>query len=333
MAQLTRLTPEVPFPRPRRQGRSGRYMVYGTRLAARARTIISAPTTPTRTNHGIYWIDRDGNRELIYRDPAIACVSPIPLRSASAAAGDSRPDRGDGRDPASGPACQARPTRSRVMNVYNSDFAWPAGTKVAALRVIQLLPKTTAPPNVAADRRGPADQRPGRAGHRAGRARRQRLFRGPGGQAIYFQALDARGLAVQSMRSATYVHPGERLTCQGCHERKHRAAGAAAAAMPLALRRGPLGDPARRGGLPPVQLRAAGAAGAGPQLRGVPPRARPQGHRPGRPIEGNGWTRSYPIWPASTGSISTWKRLDQRRRSTAAAARRPAVRRAGLELA
>ena len=29
-------------------------------------------------------------------------------------------------------------------------------------------------------------------------------------------------MAVQSMRSATYVHPGERLACQGCHERKHR---------------------------------------------------------------------------------------------------------------
>ncbi len=30
-------------------------------------------------------------------------------------------------------------------------------------------------------------------------------------------------MAVQSMRSGTYVHPGERLTCQGCHEPKHQA--------------------------------------------------------------------------------------------------------------
>ncbi len=28
------------------------------------------------------------------------------------------------------------------------------------------------------------------------------------------------GLAIQSMRSGTYVHPGEQLTCQGCHERR-----------------------------------------------------------------------------------------------------------------
>ena len=46
-------------------------------------------------------------------------------------------------------------------------------------------------------------------------------FEAPAGKAIYFQALDEQGMAVQSMRSATYVHPGEQLTCQGCHERKH----------------------------------------------------------------------------------------------------------------
>jgi len=34
--------------------------------------------------------------------------------------------------------------------------------------------------------------------------------------------LDSTGTAVQSMRSVTYVHEGERLSCQGCHERKHR---------------------------------------------------------------------------------------------------------------
>jgi hypothetical protein len=37
---------------------------------------------------------------------------------------------------------------------------------------------------------------------------------------IYFQALDEHGMAVQSMRSGTYVHPGEHLTCTGCHEDK-----------------------------------------------------------------------------------------------------------------
>ena len=35
---------------------------------------------------------------------------------------------------------------------------------------------------------------------------------------FYMQALDENGVAVQTMRSATYVHPGETLTCLGCHE-------------------------------------------------------------------------------------------------------------------
>ena len=40
---------------------------------------------------------------------------------------------------------------------------------------------------------------------------------------VYFQALDENGCAVQSMRSATWVQPGEQLTCIGCHEPKNRA--------------------------------------------------------------------------------------------------------------
>jgi hypothetical protein len=41
------------------------------------------------------------------------------------------------------------------------------------------------------------------------------------------------------MRSVTYVHPGERLTCQGCHERKQTVGGASLPRVPLALRRVP----------------------------------------------------------------------------------------------
>ena len=61
-------------------------------------------------------------------------------------------------------------------------------------------------------------------------------FEAPVGKAIYFQALDERGMAIQSMRSATYVHPGEQMTCLGCHEQKHRAS-KQATARPLALMR------------------------------------------------------------------------------------------------
>lgn len=55
---------------------------------------------------------------------------------------------------------------------------------------------------------------------------------------LYFQALDKNGLAVQSMRSATWVQPGETLLCQGCHEPKHKAI-APPKKVALALRRPP----------------------------------------------------------------------------------------------
>ncbi len=35
---------------------------------------------------------------------------------------------------------------------------------------------------------------------------------------LLFQALDEDGLAFQTMRTVTYVQPGERVSCYGCHE-------------------------------------------------------------------------------------------------------------------
>jgi hypothetical protein len=40
---------------------------------------------------------------------------------------------------------------------------------------------------------------------------------------VFFQALDADGLAVQTMRGATHVQPGQTLSCIGCHERREEA--------------------------------------------------------------------------------------------------------------
>ena len=43
-------------------------------------------------------------------------------------------------------------------------------------------------------------------------------FRVPSGKPLYFQAVDEEGRAVQGMRSVTYLQPGERRSCVGCHE-------------------------------------------------------------------------------------------------------------------
>jgi len=111
-----------------------------------------------------------------------------------------------------------------VVNVYDSDFEWPKGAKVTKLRIIQVLPKTTPPPNE--PRIGVADQTNARAvlGTVPVEADGSAHFEVPPGKMIYFQALDERGMAIQSMRSGTYVHPGEQLSCVGCHEPKGRTA-------------------------------------------------------------------------------------------------------------
>lgn len=244
MSQVRRLTPEVPFPEsesapgvPHPKGRhSPNAEVYGTPwpLSEDFHLVVY---DEGRRNYGIYLLDSFGNRELLYRDDRIACLDPIPLKPRPrppvipTKTTQAKADQPAGADLTSGTVL--------VLNAYESERPWPAGTKIKELRIIQLFPKD----NSVADE--PA------VGHAA-----QSLCRGvlgtvpveadgsahfsiPAGASVYFQALDEQGLAVQTMRSATYVHPGETLTCVGCHEKPHAAPASADGNRPLALRRPP----------------------------------------------------------------------------------------------
>jgi hypothetical protein len=233
-SQLTRLTPEVPFPESEGGGKKGvaDLMVYATAWPLSEDDYLCAYDSKAK-NHGLYWIDRFGNRELIYRDPEIASISPIPLRPRA------MPPVLPDRTTQSVAMAQADQTGTiTVMNVYDADFPWPEGTKIRAIRVIQALPKTTPPPDQ--PRIGAARQTNARAvlGTVPVESDGSALFEAPIGKALYFQAIDERGLAVQSMRSATYAHPGEQMVCQGCHEPKHQGP-RSSAVVPLALQRAP----------------------------------------------------------------------------------------------
>jgi hypothetical protein len=189
---------------------------------------------------GLYLVDSFGNRELIWRDAKLRAWNPIPLKAhprppviphkwdIDAAAKHQKP--GDSR--LGGEATVA------LMNVYGSYLPWPKDRKVAALRVVQIFPKSTvhmADPSV---------------GHRAQMLARGSLgtvpveedgsahFIMPAGKAVYFQALDENGLAVQSMMSSAYAQPGERLVCQGCHNPRPIAP-RQPKELPAALQRGP----------------------------------------------------------------------------------------------
>ena len=235
LSQLTRLTPEVPFPeseaRPIRPA-----MVYGTPWPLSEQDYICVYDAEAG-NRGIFWVDSDGNRELIYRDPEIPCVSPRPFqpRPMPPVIPNATTQTLAARKAAGG---QDRPATIGVMNVYETIMDWPEGTEITDLRVIHLLPKTTPAPND--PRIGVAEQSNARAilGTVPVEKDGSAYFEAPVGKSIYFQALNRQGMAVQSMRSITYVHPGERLTCIGCHEDKH-AAPPKFTEIPTAFRRDP----------------------------------------------------------------------------------------------
>jgi hypothetical protein len=55
---------------------------------------------------------------------------------------------------------------------------------------------------------------------------------------VYFQALDGKGHAVQTMRSWSTLQPGETFSCVGCHESKNRSPPTGTQTT-LAMSRGP----------------------------------------------------------------------------------------------
>ncbi len=249
MSQLERLTPDVPFPEAERHIRSIRKcMVYGTPWPLSEDDYLCVYGSDAK-NRGIYWIDRFGNKELIYRDPGISCLSPIPLRprpkppvipdhtgTATKLSAYAAPRRTNAApsvalhtvsvEPAASPPLEGTvsPLEGTVsiLNIYEGDFQWPEATTITHLRIIQLLPKTTAPPND--PRIGIGNQTNARAvlGTVPVEQDGSVFFSAPAGKQIYFQALNKQGFTVQSMRSGTYLAPGEHLSCQGCHEPKHR---------------------------------------------------------------------------------------------------------------
>ena len=190
--------------------------------------LIGEPFANGANMFGIYLIDRFGNKELIYRDVSIGSLWPTPLRARR------RP-----------PVLQSQLAKDQpnegtffMQNVYSS---WPRLSKtkdvVKRLRIVQVLPKTT--PHSNTPRVGLANASPGKQvlGTVPVESDGSAYFRAPAGIPLSFQALDERGMAVQTMRSLTYLQPGEQARCIGCHT--HRDAVPTTGNLTLASRREP----------------------------------------------------------------------------------------------
>jgi len=64
-------------------------------------------------------------------------------------------------------------------------------------------------------------------------------FEVPARTPVYFQIIDERGCAIQTMRSWSTLQPGETYACIGCHENKNETTLSTAAGATLATRKGP----------------------------------------------------------------------------------------------
>jgi len=236
-APLVRLTPEVPFPEteanidcyyanPWPLSEEHYLVAWSDRHLPPHRWVDDTQLNPTNAL-GLYLYDAMGNLNLLYRDPAISSSNPLPLRARA------RPAVYAGKVASN----EGAEGRFLLQDVYQGLEGVPRGT-IKWLRVVAVPPKTQ--PHMNRPNLGVSREDPGKllVGLAAVESDGSAFFRVPSGMPLLFQAVDADGLAVQTMRSLTYVGPGQTLACVGCHESRE-AAPKANSRAPLAALRGP----------------------------------------------------------------------------------------------
>lgn len=190
---------------------------------------------------GIYWMDIDGRRELLVSDADKPCLQAVPLAARSkprvrASMVDYRKDIGTFymQDIYQGPGLEgvARGTIKK-LRVVSLDFR-PAGIRMNHSHGPgggALISTPVSVGNGAWDVKRVLGETPV---HEDGSA----FFIVPARRPVYFQAIDDRGRAVQTMRSWSTLQPGEGASCVGCHESKNSAP--PPAATTLAMKKPPL---------------------------------------------------------------------------------------------
>ncbi|MHC4368024.1 MAG: HzsA-related protein [Planctomycetota bacterium] len=233
---LTRLTPDVCFPETEGWPRhyyanpyplsEEHFLVAWSDRPLPPHSFVTTDERNPVNPLGIYLYDAFGNLELLHRDPGIASMYPIPVRSRKKP--PTHPRIVDWHGSQEG--------RFLVQDVYEGLEGIERGS-VTSLRIVGVPPKTQ--PHMNSPKLGVSKEDPGKfvLGTVPVEQDGSAHFRVPSGIPVFFQALDRSGLAVQTMRSLTYVQPGQTLSCVGCHESRELAP--IAAGRPLAVRRKP----------------------------------------------------------------------------------------------
>jgi hypothetical protein len=246
---LTRLTPEVCFPET--EGWPEHYYAHPWPLSEQyfltswsdrrlpPHTLMPAddPRNPPNAC-GVYLLDAFGNLTLLHRDPHINSVTPMPV--APRIKPPALPDLVDWD--------AAQKGAFLVQDIYQGLNGAPRGS-IHRLRIVGVPPKVQ--PQMNRPMLGVSAEDPGKfvLGTVPVEPDGSAYFEIPSGIPVLFQALNQDGLMVQTMRSLSYVQPGQTLACIGCHD--HRDTSPPVSQVPLAAARGPsLLEPGPEGSWP-----------------------------------------------------------------------------------
>ena len=168
--------------------------------------LVSQGSVQRANAYGVYLVDTLGGRELLYRDPATSCFSPIPVQARPeppVLASALEPDREDGT--------------FLIQDVYRCVEPLEPGS-VKRLRVVRIHEQPTA----ACARRGAVEHEVVKSvlGTVPVESDGSVAFTAPARMPLLFQLIDERNVSLFSMRSQVYLQPGETMSCIGCHEHR-----------------------------------------------------------------------------------------------------------------
>jgi hypothetical protein len=228
-AALTKLTPEVPYPEA--VGFPDSYFTSAYPLSEQLYLVswsnqalgFEGSANPANAT-GVYLFDTLGGMELLWRDEKLSSMHPMPLTTRPLPAPHADTTATDGQE-----------GRMLLLNVY-SGLPGAAPGSVKALRVVAVPAKTH--PSQSYPTIGVMGEDPGKLvlGTVPVQPDGSACFRVPSGVNVFFQALDADGAAIRTMRTITYVQPGQTLSCVGCHDPRNVAP---ANTRPMALKAAP----------------------------------------------------------------------------------------------
>ena len=220
---ITRITPDVMFPETEGSPRhyyahphplsEDYYLLSWSDKPLPPHTFVADEERNPSNSMGIYYYDRFGNLELLFRDERISSVNAIPFKS--------RPippvisSDLDWNGPQEGEFV--------IQNIYEGleKYGFTKESQcVKRLRIVATVPKTQ--PHMNVPSLGITQEEPGKfvLGTVPVEPDGSAYFRVPSGVPYFFQALDENGVTIQTMRTLVDLLPGETTTCIGCHENR-----------------------------------------------------------------------------------------------------------------